>query len=208
VAYRLEILKVIEVIILALALSMDAFAVSIGLGSKFFHRTTPLAIMAGVYFGFFQGVMPLIGYLGGRGALGWIGDYASWIACIILFLIGSKMIYESILGDLEKDIEKIITNNLEKDIIKNLEKDNVNITYKLMLVLAIATSIDALAAGFTLTILDVNPFIACAIIGMTTLVFSGVGVFVGAKSGTWLETKAELFGGIVLILIGFKLLFT
>jgi putative Mn2+ efflux pump MntP len=77
-----------------------------------------------------------------------------------------------------------------------------------MLALAIATSIDALAAGFTLTILDVNPLIACATIGMTTLVFSGVGVFVGAKSGTWLETKAELFGGIVLMLIGFKLLFT
>lgn len=76
-----------------------------------------------------------------------------------------------------------------------------------MLVLAKATSIDALAAGFTLTILDVNPFVACAIIAVTTLVFSGVGVFVGAKSGTWLESKAKLFGGIVLVLIGLKLLF-
>jgi putative Mn2+ efflux pump MntP len=76
-----------------------------------------------------------------------------------------------------------------------------------MLVLAIATSIDALAAGFSLTLLDVNSFFACTLIGLTTLVFSGVGVFVGAKSGTWLESKAEIFGGIVLILIGFKLLF-
>ena len=97
------------------------------------------------------------------------------------------MIYESISGGVDKDIVKI--------------------THKVMFVLAIATSIDALAAGFSLTLLDVNAFVACAIIGLVTLIFSGVGVFVGAKSGTWLESKAELFGGIVLVLIGCKLLF-
>jgi putative Mn2+ efflux pump MntP len=119
--------------------------------------------------------------------IGWIEAYASWIAFVLLFLVGSKMIYESFSGGIEKDIVKI--------------------THKVMLILAIATSVDALAAGFSLTLLDVNSFVACALIGVTTLVFSGVGVFVGAKSGTWLESKAELFGGIVLILIGFKLLF-
>jgi putative Mn2+ efflux pump MntP len=195
---------VIEVIILALALSMDAFAVSIGLGSKFSYKTTSLAIMAGIYFGFFQGVMPLIGYLGGREMLGWVGAYASWIAFILLLLIGSKMIYESISGNLEKNL----VNSLKKNVAKNLQTDSVKITHKVMLTLAIATSIDALAAGFTLTILDVNSFVACTIIAVTTFIFSSVGVFVGAKSGTWLETKAELFGGIILLLIGFKLLFT
>jgi len=199
---------VIEVIILALALSMDAFAVSIGLGSKFSYKTTSLAIMAGIYFGFFQGVMPLIGYLGGREMLGWVGAYASWVAFILLLLIGSKMIYESISGNLEKDIEKNLVNSLKKNVAKNQQTDSVKITHKVMLTLAIATSLDALAAGFTLTILDVNSFVACAIIAVTTFIFSSVGVFVGAKSGTWLETKAELFGGIVLLLIGFKLLFT
>lgn len=194
----------IEVIILALALSMDAFAVSIGLGSKFSYKTTSLAIMAGIYFGFFQGVMPLIGYLGGREMLGWVGAYASWIAFILLLLIGSKMIYESISGNLEKNL----VNSLKKNVAKNLQTDSVKITHKVMLTLAIATSIDALAAGFTLTILDVNSFVACTIIAVTTFIFSSVGVFVGAKSGTWLETKAELFGGIILLLIGFKLLFT
>jgi putative Mn2+ efflux pump MntP len=182
---------VIEVVILALALSMDAFAVSIGLGAKRKHNRTSLAIMAGLYFGFFQGVMPLIGYLGGKEVFGWVGVYAPWIAFILLLLIGSKMIYESFSGAIEK----------------NIETDIVKITHKVMLVLAIATSIDALAAGFSLTLLDVNSFVACTLIGLTTLVFSGIGVFVGAKSGTWLESKAELFGGIVLILIGFKLLF-
>jgi putative Mn2+ efflux pump MntP len=177
---------VIEVVILALALSMDAFAVSIGLGAKHTFRTLSLAIMAGLYFGVFQGLMPLIGYLGGISIFGWIEKYAAWIAFFLLLFVGVKMIYESISGGLEEDISKV--------------------THRVMLVLAIATSIDALAAGFSLTIVDVNAFVACAIIGVTTLVFSGVGVFVGAKSGTWLGSKAELFGGIVLILIGVKLL--
>jgi|TARA_B110000908_G_scaffold167576_1_gene220747 putative Mn2+ efflux pump MntP len=178
---------VIDVAILATALSMDAFAVSIGLGAKHTDKTLSLAIMAGLYFGFFQGLMPLIGYLGGKEVFGWLEAYAAWIAFFLLLIIGSKMIYESFSGGIEKDIVKI--------------------THKVMFALAVATSIDALAAGFTLTILDVNPFVACAIIGLTTLVFSGMGIFVGAKSGTWLESKAELFGGIVLVLIGCKLLF-
>ncbi|MDF1764630.1 MAG: manganese efflux pump MntP family protein [Oleibacter sp.] len=177
----------IEVIILAIALSMDAFAVSIGLGSKHTKKTSSLALMAGVYFGVFQALMPLIGYMGGKGVFGWIEAFAPWIAFFLLVLIGGKMIYESMSEGIEEDIAKI--------------------THKVMLVLAIATSIDAMAAGFSLTILDVNPFIACAIIGVTTLVFSWVGVFIGSKSGTWLESKAELFGGIVLLLIGVKMLF-
>jgi putative Mn2+ efflux pump MntP len=75
-----------------------------------------------------------------------------------------------------------------------------------MLMLAIATSIDAMAAGFALTLLDVGPFVACLIIGLTTYCFSWAGVFIGTKSGTWLESKAEVFGGIVLVLIGLKIL--
>tara|TARA_R110002153_G_scaffold19073_3_gene65883 strand:+ start:2768 stop:3307 length:540 start_codon:yes stop_codon:yes gene_type:complete len=179
---------VIEVVILALALSMDAFAVSIGLGAKHTDKTIFLAIKAGLYFGFFQGLMPLIGYMGGKEIFGWVEAYAAWIAFVLLFIIGSKMIYESVAGGPEKDIVKI--------------------THKVMIVLAIATSIDALAAGFSLTLLDINSILACVIIGVTTLIFSVIGVFVGAKSGTWLESKAELLGGVVLILIGVKLLFT
>lgn len=176
----------IEVIILAIALSMDAFAVSIGLGSKHKLRAAPLAFMAGIYFGLFQALMPLIGYLGGKGVLGWIEAYAPWIAFFLLSLIGGKMIYESFAEGIEEDIAII--------------------THRVMLMLAIATSIDAMAAGFALTVLDVSPFIACAIIGVTTFAFSWVGVFVGIRSGTWLEDKAELFGGIVLVLIGLKIL--
>ncbi|MFT5658007.1 MAG: putative Mn2+ efflux pump MntP [Gammaproteobacteria bacterium] len=176
----------VEVFILAIALSMDAFAVSIGLGAKHSTKTRSLSVMCGIYFGLFQGLMPLIGYLGGKGVMGWVASYAPWIAFILLFLIGSKMIYESFAEGIEEDLVKI--------------------THRVMLMLAIATSIDAMAAGFTLTILDVNPFVACFIIGVTTLIFSWVGVFIGSKSGTWLESKAEFLGGVTLILIGIKLL--
>lgn len=176
----------IETLLLAIALSMDAFAVSIGLGSK--HRLKPLslAIMCGLYFGLFQALMPLIGYLGGKGMLGWIEDFAPWLAFALLLLIGSKMIYEAFAEGVEEDIAII--------------------THRVMLMLAIATSIDAMAAGFALTLLDVGVMIACIIIGITTFIFSFVGVYIGTRSGTWLESRAELLGGTILILIGLKIL--
>ena len=130
--------------------------------------------------------MPLIGYLAGRGVLGWVDSYAHWIAFALLLLIGGKMIFESFAEGVEEEIAAVTT--------------------KVMLMLAVATSIDAMAAGFSLTLLAVNPFLACLIIGVTTFVFSWAGVYIGFRSGTWLESRAELFGGIVLILIGFKIL--
>lgn len=93
-----------------------------------------------------------------------------------------------------------------ESITEGIEEAIAQITHKVMLMLAIATSIDAMAAGFTLTLLEVNPFIACAIIGVTTFLFSWVGVFVGEKNGVWLESKAELLGGVILIAIGVKIL--
>ncbi len=177
----------IEVLLLSVALAMDAFAVSIGLGSKSDKKKlTALALTAGIWFGLFQGLMPLIGYMAGHGLLGWVEDYAAWIAFGLLALIGGKMIWESFGEGVEEEITRI--------------------THKVMLMLAIATSIDAMAAGFSLTLLAVNPFLACFLIGIITFIFSILGVFVGFRSGTWLESKAELFGGIVLILIGFKIL--
>ncbi len=173
-----------EVIVLAVALSMDAFAVSIGLGSK--GNTRGLGLKAGLFFGSFQALMPFIGYLGGKGVLGWVEAYAHWIAFGLLVLIGAKMIYEGLQEGIENDIKEI--------------------TNKMMLLLAIATSIDAMAAGFSLTLLDINVYLACLIIGVTTFIFSWMGAVIGKSSGTWLESKAEIFGGVVLILIGIKLL--
>jgi putative Mn2+ efflux pump MntP len=173
-----------EVIVLAIALSMDAFAVSIGLGSK--GDIKGLGLKAGLFFGAFQALMPFIGYLGGKGVLGWVDDYAHWIAFGLLALIGGKMIYEGLQEGIEEDIAEI--------------------TNRMMLLLAIATSIDAMAAGFSLTLLDIDAWLACLIIGATTFAFSWAGVLIGKRSGTWLEDKAEIFGGVVLILIGIKML--
>ena len=176
----------VDVLILAIALSMDSFAVSIGLGAK--HTTPPanLGLLSGLYFGAFQGLMPLIGYLGGKGLLGWIDVYAPWVAFILLALIGGNMIREAFSDRIEEDI--------------------ADITHRAMLTLAIATSIDAMAAGFSLNLLTANPYLACGIIGITTLIFSFAGVFIGDRSGTLLESKAEFSGGVVLILVGFRIL--
>jgi putative Mn2+ efflux pump MntP len=176
----------LEVFFLAIALSMDAFAVSIGLGAKHKKEPKKMALMAAVYFGLFQAIMPFFGYWAGKGILGWVAAYAPWVAFFLLLLIGLKMIYESFNTGIENELK--------------------NITHQVMLVLAIATSIDAMAAGFALNLLNVNVLISCVVIGVTTFFFSYVGVFVGEKSGTKLENKAELFGGIVLILIGLKIL--
>jgi manganese efflux pump family protein len=174
----------IEVFFLALALSMDAFAVSIGLGA---NRNTPgVAVKAGFFFGFSQALMPLIGYLGGKTVLGWMQSYTHWLAFIVLVAIGAKMIYEGFRNNQVDDIPAV--------------------TGKVMLTLAIATSIDATAAGFTLSLFKLNPYVACLLIGVTTFCFSMLGVFIGKRSGTWLESKAEFFGGGVLILLGFKFL--
>lgn len=167
---------------------MDAFAVSIGLGAKRKKDAKKNALMAAGYFGFFQALMPFFGYWGGKGVLGWVASYAPWVAFLLLALIGAKMIYESFNAGIEEDLK--------------------NITHQVMLILAIATSIDAMAAGFVLPLLNVNVIFSCAVIGIITYLFSYAGVLVGAKSGTKLENKAELFGGVVLILIGFKILLT
>lgn len=174
----------IEVIILAIALSMDAFAVAIGLGAK--KNGPNMALRAGGFFGIFQALMPFIGYLGGQVVLGWVETYAHWIAFGLLSLIGAKMIYEGT----QEGVEEAIA----------------HVTNKMLLVLAIATSVDAMAAGFSLTLLAVNPYVACLVIGVITFVFSVIGVYIGNRSGTWLESKAEIFGGIVLILMGIKFL--
>jgi len=174
-----------EVIALALALSMDAFAVSIGLGTKQATGHGTLAWKAGLFFGIFQALMPLIGYIGGKGLLGFIDHYTRYVAFALLVLIGAKMVYESMQESLEEEIQKI--------------------TNKLMLTLAIATSIDAMAAGFSLMLLDMNPFLACGLIGLTTFGMSFLGVFVGKLTGSWLESKAELLGGVVLIAIGVRI---
>lgn len=176
----------LEIIVLAIALSMDAFAVSIGLGVKQMEVKKFFALKVAILFGFFQGFMPFIGYLAGIGLASFIESVDHWIAFVLLTIIGAKMIYES-LGEPIEDEISIITN-------------------KVLLMLAIATSIDAMAAGFTLTLMTTSLITSVLIIGFITFIFSYFGVLIGSKGGDFLESKAELLGGIVLIGIGLKIL--
>ena len=176
----------IEILILAFALSMDAFAVSISLGIKNKNDIKILALKVGLFFGIFQALMPFIGYLGGIGLKDYIQGYDSIIAFILLLIIGGKMIYEAFNENVEEEIS-IVSN-------------------KVLLTLAIATSIDAMAAGFTLHLFDLNVYLSLLLIGVITFIMSYVGVYVGSKGGEKYESKAEILGGVVLILIGFKIL--
>ena len=130
--------------------------------------------------------MPLFGYLASVGSSSFIESINHWIAFILLSLIGGKMLYDSFLENTEDEINTI--------------------TNKVLLLLAIATSIDAMAAGFTLELMALNSFVSMLLIGVITLIFSFIGVYIGTKGGSFLEDKAEKLGGIVLIGIGLKIL--
>ena len=177
----------IELIILSVGLAMDAFAVAIckGLGMK--KVTLKKAGIVGAYFGVFQAVMPLIGYLVGFRFQDKIKAVDHWIAFILLVVIGINMVKES----LSKDEEEI-------------EEDDLG--FKSMIMLSIATSIDALAVGITFAFLKVSIIPAITLIGIITLVISMSGVKIGNIFGDKFKSKAELLGGVILICIGLKIL--
>lgn len=185
----------IEVIILAVGLAMDAFAVSICKGLAMKKATFKNALICGIWFGGFQGLMPFIGYLLGASFAEYINVISSWIAFALLCLIGGNMIREA----LSKDEE---TASADLDI-------------KTMLVMAIATSIDALAVGIAfacekiniLAVSDiVNTLIGVGIIGIITCIISCFGVKIGNVFGSKFKSKAEFCGGLILIFIGVKIL--
>lgn len=198
----------IEVVLLAIALAMDAFAVAIGLGASSQRQQHTyilrLALYAALYFGIAQGVMPLFGYLLGAAVLGWLAAAAPWIGGIILIILGGKMLYDVFFGSEDASTDKTSDINAKTGLVV----DNVqnHTTHRTLFTLAIATSIDAMAAGFTLNLLAINAWLACGIIAIITAVFGLLGVYLGWRWGTWLEEKAEALGGLVLVAIGIKML--
>lgn len=172
----------------ALGLSMDAFAVSICKGLALKKIDFKKQLLVGLWFGGFQALMPLIGYLLGINFTNYITSIDHWIAFILLGFIGLNMIKES----------------LQKDECEECGDDSLS--FKSMLILAIATSIDALAVGITFAFLEVNIVAAVSSIGIITFVLSAIGVKVGHVFGSRFKSKAELAGGIVLILLGVKIL--
>lgn len=178
----------IELLLVAIGLSMDAFAVSICKGLATKEISVKEMITAGVWFGGFQALMPLIGYLLGSAFANAITSFDHWIAFALLVFIGGNMIREALAKD--DDCEDV----------------NDSFGVKTMFIMAIATSIDALAVGVTFAFLKVRIIPAISVIGIITFLFSFCGVKIGNLFGSKYEKKAELAGGVILILIGLKIL--
>lgn len=179
-------MNLIELFFIAVGLSMDAFAVAICKGLSMSKMNWKKAGIIGLYFGGFQAAMPLIGYYLGVQFRDKITSFDHWIAFGLLVFIGINMIRES----------------REEE-----EKRDDSVSFKTMSVLALATSIDALAVGVTFAFLKVQILPAISFIGITTLILSVIGVKIGNVFGCKYQSKAELTGGIILILIGLKILF-
>ena len=175
-----------EIIFISISLAMDAFAVSVCKGLSMPKMNWKKAIIIGLYFGFFQGLMPVIGYLLGSSFENLVTNIDHWIAFGLLSFIGISMILES--------FKKDESNN------------NDSIDFKTMIVLAIATSIDALAIGITFAFLNVNLLLSVILIGIITFIISVIGVKIGNRFGDKFESKAEIIGGTILFLIGVKIL--
>lgn len=178
----------LELFILAVGLSMDAFAVSVCKGLSTHKLKVKHYLIIGAWFGGFQALMPTIGYFLGSTFEKYITSFDHWVAFVLLAIIGGNMIREGVS--------------------KDEEKANDSFSFKTMIVLAIATSIDALAVGITFALLpDVNIVAAVSFIGATTFILSAVGLKVGNIFGLKYKSKAEIAGGAILILIGTKILF-
>ena len=176
----------IELFLLAVGLSMDAFAVSVCKGLAMRRVTIKSASTAGLWFGGFQALMPLLGYFLGVQFQDKITAVDHWIAFILLGALGVTMVKEALSGD--------------------CEDANDSLDIKTMFVLAVATSIDALAVGITFAFLQVEIIPAVSFIGVTTFLLSVAGVKIGNVFGTKYKARAELAGGVILILLGTKIL--
>ncbi len=175
-----------ELLILAVGLAMDAFAVAVCKGLSLRTLKLQQALLVGVWFGLFQALMPALGWLLGSAFSGLVQSVDHWMAFVLLSIIGGNMIREGLQGD--------------------DENCDPSLSFGVMLLLAVATSIDALAVGITFAFLNVSILLAVALIGVVTFTISAVGVKMGNLFGARYKSKAEFFGGAVLILIGLKIL--
>lgn len=175
---------VVTLLSLAVAVSMDAFAVSICKGLALQKIKLKQYALVGLWFGGFQALMPVIGYFLGGKFMDKISSFDHWVAAGLLAIIGINMIREALS--------------------KNEEKVDNSLDIKTMFMLAVATSIDALAVGISLSVFDINIWLSVLCIGVTTFMFSAAGLKIGSLFGTRYKSKAEFLGGAILIVLGIK----
>lgn len=182
-------MTILDIIVLAIGVSMDAFAVSIAKGLATQHLRPRHYTSVAMWFGGFQALMPLLGYFVGARFASVVNSYDHWIAFGLLALIGGKMLYDTLFGGDDEE-----------------EGESADFRFKTMFVMAVATSIDALAVGISLAFLQVNIWLSIAIIGLTTGSFSALGLRLGNIFGSRYKRPAEITGGVMLVLIGLKIL--
>lgn len=183
----------IELFLIGVGLSMDAFAVSVCKGLNMRKINIRHSLVIALFFGGFQALMPLIGWALGRQFEKYITAVDHWIAFVLLAFIGGKMAYEAIKGG-------------DDDTVGEDDRNGDRLNIKELFLLAVATSIDALAVGITFAFLKISIVPSITVIGVTTFAFSVGGVVIGNRFGVKYKRKAELAGGIILILIGVKIL--
>ena len=185
----------ISIFMTGIGLAMDAFAVSLAKGICLKENELKYSLRVSLFFGGFQALMPLLGWWVGRYFESYIKSFDHWIAFILLAIIGGKMLIEAI---------KELKSTEDTEIAVECERDEFS--YKKLTILAIATSIDALAVGVSFAFLSVSIIPSITIIGITTFVLSFFAVFLGKKLGEYMQSYAEIIGGVILIGIGIKIL--
>jgi putative Mn2+ efflux pump MntP len=179
-------MKLVTILFIAVGLAMDAFAVSVVTGSVYKELKVRHALRMALFFGGFQAIMPIIGFLAGLGLRNYIEPYDHWVAFGLLSFVGGKMIYESFQIEAAE---------------RNRDPSNLLV----LVALSFATSIDALAVGITLSLLKAPIALAVMIFGLVTFILSYGGVFIGKRFGYFFESKVEVAGGVILIAIGIKI---
>ena len=198
VIFIVKNMSIFELTIVSIGLAMDAFAVSISKGLAIRELRWRQAAWAGLWFGGFQALMPLLGFFVGSRFSESIKAVDHWVAFVLLLIVGLNMIREAIA---EKKADADSTEDSEKE-----ELTSSDLGVRTMLVLAVATSVDALAVGITFALLKVNMLVAVSMIGVITFAISAAGVYLGHAVGAKFKKSASLLGGVVLVGIGIKIL--
>ena len=181
---------VMELVLMGAGLAMDAFAVAVCKGLAMRKVNKKQCFLIALFFGGFQGLMPFIGWVLGNQFAGYISAIDHWVALVLLGYIGGKMIWEAV-KERKEDVE--------------IQEMDPPLSIKELLMMSIATSIDALAIGITFSFLDVNIMQAVSIIGVITFILSGAGVFVGNIFGSKYKSRAEFIGGLILVILGVRI---
>jgi manganese efflux pump family protein len=199
-------MDLLTIILISIALAMDAFSISITKGFTLKNITKIQTLWIGIFFGGFQALMPFLGYICGIYIDQIVSTIAPWVAFLILLGIGLKMIYESLNKDDTPSDDREYMEDREDFEGSEINPKKNMFSFTELILLAIATSIDAFTVGISFAILNTSIIISIILIGLITFALTEIGVYIGQKIGHYLGDKFEIVGGIILVILGVKIL--